>query len=160
SPKTSPGSPPHPPPPPPSPAGPSEASGAFGSFQMPPPPPPPPSTNQDSQSKGSVAPSSSKTAASTEYQAWTTTDIRLRPSISLTPADLEMDEDMGPNKQAQSSDDEDIGSAHIPKVSKAVSEVVTDAVDWDMQAPLRNCFRDLPKADMKEILHQRMWETE
>nr|GEX44924.1 hypothetical protein [Tanacetum cinerariifolium] len=45
-------------------------------------------------------------------------------------------------------------------VSKAVSEVVTDAVDWAMQAPLRNHFRDLPEADMKEILHKRMWETE
>nr|GFA04436.1 histone deacetylase 14 [Tanacetum cinerariifolium] len=49
----------------------------------------------------------------------------------------------------------------IPQqVSIAVSEVVTDAVDWAMQAPLRNRFRDLPKADMKEILHQRMWESE
>nr|GEY01355.1 hypothetical protein [Tanacetum cinerariifolium] len=46
------------------------------------------------------------------------------------------------------------------QVSKAVSEVVTKAIDWAMQAPLRNRFRDLPKADMKEILHQRMWETE
>nr|GEX15101.1 hypothetical protein [Tanacetum cinerariifolium] len=45
-------------------------------------------------------------------------------------------------------------------VRKVVSEVVTDAVDWAMQAPLRNHFRDLPKADMKEILHQCMWETE
>nr|GEY24033.1 retrovirus-related Pol polyprotein from transposon TNT 1-94 [Tanacetum cinerariifolium] len=114
SPKTPPGSPPHQPPPPPPPAGP---SGASGSSQVPPPPPPPSFTNQESQSKGSDAPSSSKTAASYEYQAWTTTDIRLRPSISLTPADLEMDEDMAPDEQAQSSDDEDIGSAHIPKVN-------------------------------------------
>nr|GEW06392.1 reverse transcriptase domain-containing protein [Tanacetum cinerariifolium] len=45
------------------------------------------------------------------------------------------------------------------QVSIAVSEVVTDAADWAMQAPLRNCFRELPEADMKEILHQRMWET-
>nr|GEV42323.1 integrase, catalytic region, zinc finger, CCHC-type, peptidase aspartic, catalytic [Tanacetum cinerariifolium] len=45
------------------------------------------------------------------------------------------------------------------QVSKAVNEVVTDAVDGAMQAPLRNRFRDLPEADMKEILHQRMWET-
>nr|GEV44402.1 hypothetical protein [Tanacetum cinerariifolium] len=45
----------------------------------------------------------------------------------------------------------------IPQqVSKVVSEVVTNAVDWDMQTPLRNRFRDLPEADMKEILHQRM----
>nr|GEV22185.1 hypothetical protein [Tanacetum cinerariifolium] len=40
------------------------------------------------------------------------------------------------------------------------SEVVTDAVDWAMQALTRNRFRDLPEADMKEILHQHMWETE
>nr|GEU31978.1 copia protein [Tanacetum cinerariifolium] len=46
------------------------------------------------------------------------------------------------------------------QVSKAVSEVVTKAVDWALQAPLRNRFRDLLEADMKEILHQRMWETE
>nr|GEZ48516.1 monodehydroascorbate reductase [Tanacetum cinerariifolium] len=120
SPKTPPGSPPHQPPPPPPPARPSEASGApgaSGSSKVPPPPPPPSSTNQESQSKGSAAPSSSRTAASAEYQAWTTTDIRLRPSISLTPTNLEMDEDMGPDKQAQSLDDEDIGSAYITKVN-------------------------------------------
>nr|GEY68969.1 histone deacetylase 14 [Tanacetum cinerariifolium] len=74
-----------------------------------PPPPPPPA--------GSATPSPSKTAASAEYQAWTTTDIRLGPSISLTSADLEMDEDMAPDEQAQSSNDEDIGSVHIPTVN-------------------------------------------
>nr|GFA05457.1 hypothetical protein [Tanacetum cinerariifolium] len=63
--------------------------------------------------KGSAALSPSTTTPSAKYQAWTTTDIRLRPSISLTPTDLEMDEDMAPDEQAQSSDDEDIGSAHI-----------------------------------------------
>nr|GEV73636.1 retrovirus-related Pol polyprotein from transposon TNT 1-94 [Tanacetum cinerariifolium] len=99
-PKTPPGSPPHPPPPPPPPTRPSGALGASGSSQVPPPPPPPSSTNQESQSKGSAAPSSSKIAASAEYQAWTTTNIRLRPSISLTPADLPMDEDMAPDEQA------------------------------------------------------------
>nr|GEY92839.1 hypothetical protein [Tanacetum cinerariifolium] len=67
--------------------------------------------------KSSAAPSPSKTAASAEYQAWTTTDIRLRPSISLTPVDLEMDEDMAPDEQAQLLDDEDIRSAHIPIVN-------------------------------------------
>nr|GFC80397.1 hypothetical protein [Tanacetum cinerariifolium] len=77
----------------------------------------PSSTNQESPSKGSVAPSLSNTAASAEYQAWTTTDVRLRPSISLTPADLEMDEDMAPDEQAQLSDEEDIESAHIPTVN-------------------------------------------
>nr|GEW81971.1 retrovirus-related Pol polyprotein from transposon TNT 1-94 [Tanacetum cinerariifolium] len=119
SPKTPPGSPPHHPPPPHPLAGSSRASGApgaSGSSQIP-PSPPPLSTTQESPSKGSAPPSSSQTAASTEYQAWTTTDIRLRPSISSTPADLEMDEDMGPDEQAQLSDDEDIVSAHIPEVN-------------------------------------------
>ncbi|GJW56178.1 hypothetical protein Tco_0102909 [Tanacetum coccineum] len=45
------------------------------------------------------------------------------------------------------------------QVSKAVDEIVTDAVDKAMQAPLRERFRDLPEADMKEILHNRMWES-
>nr|GFD26014.1 hypothetical protein [Tanacetum cinerariifolium] len=45
----------------------------------------------------------------------------------------------------------------IPQqVSKAVDEIVTDAIDWAIQAPFYNRFRDLPEADMKEILHQRM----
>nr|GEZ34217.1 monodehydroascorbate reductase [Tanacetum cinerariifolium] len=99
------------------PSGASGSPGAFGSPQVPPPPPLPPSTNQEGQSKGSASPSSSKTAASVEYQAWTTTDIRLRASISLTPVDLQMDDDMAPDEQAQSSDDEDIENAHIPKVN-------------------------------------------
>nr|GEX38766.1 hypothetical protein [Tanacetum cinerariifolium] len=118
SPKTPPGSPPHQAPPLSPPAGPYGAlgsSGASGSSQV--PPPPPPSTNQEGQSRGSAAPSSSKKTALAKHQAWTTTDIRLRPSISLTPAELQMDEDMALDEQAQSSDDEDIGSAHIPKVN-------------------------------------------
>ncbi|GKB34280.1 hypothetical protein Tco_0879222 [Tanacetum coccineum] len=45
------------------------------------------------------------------------------------------------------------------QVSKAVDEIVTDAVNWALQAPLRDGFRDLPEADMKEILHHRMWES-
>ncbi|GJV27286.1 E-beta-farnesene synthase [Tanacetum coccineum] len=31
--------------------------------------------------------------------------------------------------------------------------------EWALQALLRACFRDLPEADMKEILLQQMWET-
>nr|GEV54867.1 retrovirus-related Pol polyprotein from transposon TNT 1-94 [Tanacetum cinerariifolium] len=119
-PKTPHGSPPHRPPPPPPPAGPSGTlgfPGASRSSHVPPPPPPPPSTNQEGQSQGSVAPSSSKTAASAEYKAWTTTNTRLRPSVSLTPEDLQMDDDMAPDAQAHSSDDEDIMNAHIPKVN-------------------------------------------
>nr|GEW90721.1 hypothetical protein [Tanacetum cinerariifolium] len=76
-----------------------------------PPPLPPPA----GQSHDSIAPSSSKTTASAEYKAWTTTDTRLRLSVSLTPEDLQMDNDMAPDAQAHSSDDEDIENAHIPK---------------------------------------------
>nr|GEY90617.1 hypothetical protein [Tanacetum cinerariifolium] len=90
SPKTPPGSPSHQPPPLPSPAGPSGASRApraSGSAQMPPSPPPPSSTNQESPSKDSAAPN------------------------------LEIDEDIALDEQAQSSDDEDIKSAHILTVN-------------------------------------------
>ncbi|GJT96446.1 retrovirus-related pol polyprotein from transposon TNT 1-94 [Tanacetum coccineum] len=38
---------------------------------------------------------------------------------------------------------------------KAVDEIVTDAVDWAMQAPLRERFRDLPEADMKDFFNQK-----
>ncbi|GKD32351.1 hypothetical protein Tco_1247860 [Tanacetum coccineum] len=47
-----------------------------------------------------------------------------------------------------------IENLNIPhKVKQAVDQVVTDAVDWAMQASLRDRFRDLLKADTKEILH-------
>ncbi|GKD30914.1 hypothetical protein Tco_1241692 [Tanacetum coccineum] len=50
---------------------------------------------------------------------------------------------------------------NIPhKVSQVVDEIVTNAVDWTMQAPLRARFRDLPTVDMKEILQQRMFEDD
>ncbi|GKD51068.1 hypothetical protein Tco_1280044, partial [Tanacetum coccineum] len=82
SPKTPPGSPPSPPPPPPPlPSGASGASGttrASDSAQAPPPPPlPSSSTHQGGQSTSTATPSSSKTAASAEYSAWTTTDTRI-----------------------------------------------------------------------------------
>ncbi|GJW83778.1 monodehydroascorbate reductase [Tanacetum coccineum] len=49
---------------------------------------------------------------------------------------------------------------NIPhQVSKTVDEIVTDTVDWAIQAPHRDRFRDLPEADMKEILYHRMWES-
>nr|GFA49413.1 hypothetical protein [Tanacetum cinerariifolium] len=48
----------------------------------------------------------------------------------------------------------------IPQqVSKAVDEIVTDAVDWAIQALLWNHFRDLPEVYIKETLYQLMWET-
>ncbi|GJV29199.1 hypothetical protein Tco_1385647 [Tanacetum coccineum] len=44
-------------------------------------------------------------------------------------------------------------------IKRIVDKLVTDAVDWAIQAPLWDRLRDLPEADMKEILHHRMWET-
>nr|GEV24577.1 hypothetical protein [Tanacetum cinerariifolium] len=120
SPKMPPRSPPYQPPPPPPPAGPSGTSGspgAFGSSQVPPPPPPPPSTNQEGHSHGSIAPSSSKTAASVKYKAGTITDTKIRLPVSSTPEDLHMDDDMSPDAQAHLCDDEDIRNAHIPMVN-------------------------------------------
>ncbi|GKB27339.1 hypothetical protein Tco_0866740 [Tanacetum coccineum] len=93
--KTPHGSPPHQPPPPPPPAGSSrtlEAFGAFGLSQLP-PPHPPLSTNQGDQSTGTDASSSSKTATSAEYTAWTTTDTRFKPSVSSIFEELHMDDD-------------------------------------------------------------------
>ncbi|GJR14273.1 hypothetical protein Tco_0796925 [Tanacetum coccineum] len=119
SPNTPPGSPPSPPPPPPPPSGASGASGTTGasdSAQAPPPPPPSSSTHQGDQSTGTAAPSSSKTAASAEYSAWTTTDTRIKPSITLIPDDLYMDDETTADEQAVSSDDE-VGRDHIPTVN-------------------------------------------
>ncbi|GKA21842.1 hypothetical protein Tco_0707804 [Tanacetum coccineum] len=42
---------------------------------------------------------------------------------------------------------------------KVVDEIITDAVDWAIQAPLKDRFRDLLEANMKEILYHRMWES-
>ncbi|GJV39443.1 hypothetical protein Tco_1417883 [Tanacetum coccineum] len=119
SPNTPPGSPPSPPPPPPPPSGASGASGTTGasdSAQAPPPPPPSSSTHQGDQSTSTAAPSSSKTAASAEYSAWTTTDTRIKPSITTIPDDLYMDDETTADEQAYSSGDE-VGRDHIPTVN-------------------------------------------
>nr|GEX93999.1 hypothetical protein [Tanacetum cinerariifolium] len=49
--------------------------------------------------------------------AWTTSDTRFKPSLSLIPKDLHMDDDSAPNERVHSSDDEDIRNDHIPKVN-------------------------------------------
>nr|GEZ53663.1 hypothetical protein [Tanacetum cinerariifolium] len=78
--------------------------------------PPPPSLPA-----GSAAPSPAKTVATTKYQAWSTPDVTLNPLVSLTPDDLDLDEAMGPDKQAQLSDEEDIENsllAHTGDITK------------------------------------------
>nr|GEW97135.1 hypothetical protein [Tanacetum cinerariifolium] len=51
---------------------------------------------------------------------------------------------------------ENLNIAH--QVSKAVDEIVTDAVDWAIQTPLRARFSDLLAVDIKEIHQQWMFE--
>ncbi|GJX89816.1 hypothetical protein Tco_0343142 [Tanacetum coccineum] len=90
---------------------------ASDSAQDPPPPPPSSTTNQGDQSQSSAAPGLSKTTASTEYTAWTTTTSRLKPAASSVPEDVLMHEESDFEAQDMGSDDEDSGSKHIPKVS-------------------------------------------
>nr|GEW19391.1 hypothetical protein [Tanacetum cinerariifolium] len=45
------------------------------------------------------------------------------------------------------------------KIDEDIRESVKEAVHIALQAPLRDRFRELPEADMKEILHQRMFES-
>nr|GFA06056.1 hypothetical protein [Tanacetum cinerariifolium] len=45
------------------------------------------------------------------------------------------------------------------KIYKVIHESVREALHVALQAPLRDRFRELPEVDMKEILHQRMFET-
>nr|GEW03280.1 histone deacetylase 14 [Tanacetum cinerariifolium] len=45
------------------------------------------------------------------------------------------------------------------KINQTVNEVVKEAIHIAFQAPLRDRFREQPEADMKEILHQRMFES-
>nr|GEX62064.1 hypothetical protein [Tanacetum cinerariifolium] len=46
------------------------------------------------------------------------------------------------------------------KINQTVNEVVKEAIHVDFQASLRDRFRELPEADMKEILPQRMFESD
>ncbi|GJY16049.1 hypothetical protein Tco_0386471 [Tanacetum coccineum] len=45
------------------------------------------------------------------------------------------------------------------KINEVVRENVKEVVQIALQAPLRDRFRDLPEEDMKEMLHQRMFES-
>ncbi|GKG56149.1 hypothetical protein Tco_0577224, partial [Tanacetum coccineum] len=92
--------------PPAGPSGTSGTSGASGLSQSP-PPPPPLSNNQGGQSTSTAAPSSSKMAALVEYTAWTTTNTRLKPSVSPISEELYMDDDTTADEQAYSSSGED-----------------------------------------------------
>ncbi|GJU67835.1 hypothetical protein Tco_1254094 [Tanacetum coccineum] len=44
-------------------------------------------------------------------------------------------------------------------INQTVNEVFKEAVHVALQAPIRDRFRELPKADMKEILHQQIFKS-
>ncbi|GKE42595.1 hypothetical protein Tco_1469879 [Tanacetum coccineum] len=45
------------------------------------------------------------------------------------------------------------------QINQTVNEVVKEAVQTALQALLRECFRDLSEGEMKEIIHQQMFES-
>nr|GEV16994.1 copia protein [Tanacetum cinerariifolium] len=45
------------------------------------------------------------------------------------------------------------------KIDQTVNTVIKEAVHLALQASLRDCFIELPEADIKEIVHQRMFES-
>nr|GEY31789.1 hypothetical protein [Tanacetum cinerariifolium] len=47
----------------------------------------------------------------------------------------------------------------LHKIDQTVNEVVKEVVHVALQAPLYGLFKELTKADMKEILHQQMFES-
>ncbi|GKD26390.1 E-beta-farnesene synthase [Tanacetum coccineum] len=73
--------------------------------------------------------------------------------VDLVQANLALEERMDKHRSRFYK----LENLNIPhQVRKVVGEIITDAVDWAIQAPLRDRFRDLLEADMKEILHHRM----
>ncbi|GKB55350.1 hypothetical protein Tco_0906103 [Tanacetum coccineum] len=55
--------------------------------------------------------------ASAEYMDWTTTDTRIKSSVSPILEELHMDNDTTVDEQAYSSGGEDVGRDHIPTVN-------------------------------------------
>ncbi|GJU78596.1 hypothetical protein Tco_1275666 [Tanacetum coccineum] len=45
------------------------------------------------------------------------------------------------------------------KIDEIVCDIVKEVVQVALQAPLRDHFKDLSEEDMKEMLHQRMFES-
>ncbi|GKG15550.1 hypothetical protein Tco_0357873, partial [Tanacetum coccineum] len=86
---------------------------------QPPPPPPPAGSSGTPRASGASGASGSslKIVVAAEYTAWTTTDTRIKPSVSLIPEELYMDDDTTLDEQVQSFGDEDIGHDHIPTVN-------------------------------------------
>ncbi|GJZ82113.1 hypothetical protein Tco_0647107 [Tanacetum coccineum] len=116
-----------------------------GSPPSPPPPPPPPSAASAEYSVHCKPLIRSKTAASAEYSAWTTTDTQIKPSTTLISDDLYMDDETTADEQAVSSDDE-VGRDHIPTVNLRQSwwKPLTE----DRPAESENLLGSIPSSDL------------
>nr|GFA26609.1 hypothetical protein [Tanacetum cinerariifolium] len=70
-----------------------------------------------------------------------------------------------PPPPQQSTSDSELAGFHLGvsrspyKIDQTINTVVKAAVHIALQASLRDRFRELPEADMKEILHQRMLKS-
>ncbi|GKE14154.1 hypothetical protein Tco_1421731 [Tanacetum coccineum] len=68
-----------------------------------------------------------------------------------------------PLPQQQSTTESEVYTLELRDLSyknnEAVCESVKEAVQIALQAPFRDRFRDLSEEDMKEMFHQRMFET-
>ncbi|GJV00094.1 hypothetical protein Tco_1329364 [Tanacetum coccineum] len=73
-------------------------------------------THQEVSSTSTATSSSSNDSCFSEYSAWTTTDTRIKPSITTIPDDLYMDDETTADEQAYYSGEE-IGHDHIPTVN-------------------------------------------
>ncbi|GKF71180.1 hypothetical protein Tco_0207294, partial [Tanacetum coccineum] len=97
-------------------------------------------------------------------QQKSTTNYSLASRVSTLEkrcADLEMKQKLqDKTTQALSSRIFTLELRDLPhKIDQTVNEVVKEAVQTALQAPLLDRFKDLSEADMKEILHQRMFES-
>ncbi|GKE92157.1 hypothetical protein Tco_1573252, partial [Tanacetum coccineum] len=95
------------------------------------------------------SPTVHRTLPTTTAATATTTTTTILTTIPLPPQPQQVSSDSNLTQLLENQD--------IPnQVSKDVDEIVMGAVDWAMHAPLRERFRDMPEADMKEILHNRI----
>nr|GEU80043.1 hypothetical protein [Tanacetum cinerariifolium] len=119
-----------------------------------------PKINTGDQNEGQAGPNPGKTNAEAEVQSMVS--VLIHEDTSSVPLMTTSTIDLTPRGK--------VGQAWVPaiqikefnipyQVSKVGDEIVTDAVDWAMQAPLRAHFSDQPTVDIKEILKQRMFES-
>nr|GEZ34095.1 hypothetical protein [Tanacetum cinerariifolium] len=91
----------------------------------------------------------------------------LKPASSTAQAPIFIETTtttLPPPPQQQSTTESEVFNLELRdlphKIDEVVRESVREAVHVALQAPLQDRFRELPEADMKEILYQCMFETD